>query len=101
LPGVTRDSVLQLCRHWGLPVEEKRISVDELLAAQHNGTLEEVFGTGTAAVVSPVGKLRYGDEVMTINGGGIGPVTQKLYDTITGIQLGRLDDPLGWRVEIK
>ena len=101
LPGVTRDSVIQVCKHWGLPVEEKRISVEELIEAQHNGTLEEVFGTGTAAVVSPVGKLRYGDEVMTINGGGIGPVTQKLYDTITGIQLGRIDDPFGWRVEIK
>ena len=101
LPGVTRDSVLQLCRHWGMPVEEKRISVDELIEAQHNGTLEEVFGTGTAAVISPVGKLRFGDEVMTISGGGIGPITQKLYDTITGIQLGRLEDPLGWRVEIK
>ena len=98
LPGITRDSAIQLCRKWGYDVEGRKISVDELLAAQQNGTLEECFGTGTAAVISPVGKLRYKDDVMTINGGGIGPVSQKLYDTVTGIQSGKLDDPDGWRV---
>ena len=101
LPGVTRDSCLRLCRDWGYEVEERRISVQELLEAQHAGKLEEIFGTGTAAVVSPVGKLRYEDEVMDINGGKIGPVSQRLYDTITGIQLGQLEDPYGWRYEIK
>ncbi len=100
LPGVTRNSVLEVCRHWGLPVEERRVSVDEILEAAHNGTLEEVFGTGTAAVVSPVGKLRFKDEVMTIGNGDIGELTQKLYDTITGIQWGKLDDPFGWRIKL-
>ena len=100
LPGITRNSVLQLCRDWGYEVEERKISAQELLEAQKNGTLEECFGTGTAAVISPVGKLRYVDEVMTINGGDIGPLSQKLYDTITGIQTGKLPDEKGWRVKV-
>ena len=99
LPGITRNSVLTLCRDWGYEVAERRISVDELIEAQKNGTLEEVFGTGTAAVISPVGKLRYVEEVMTIGDGGIGPVSQKLYDTVTGIQTGKVADPYGnWHV---
>jgi branched-chain amino acid aminotransferase len=81
-------------------VEERKISAEELIEAQHNGTLEEVFGTGTAAVISPVGKLRYKDDVMDINGGDIGPLSQKLYDTITGIQNGRLEDIFGWRHKV-
>ena len=96
LPGITRNSVIQLCKSWGLPVEERKISVDELLEAQKNGTLEECFGTGTAAVISPVGKLRYKDDVMTINGGNIGEISQKLYDTVTGIQGGTVEDPFNW-----
>ena len=100
LPGVTRNSVLQLLQSWGVPCEERRISVDELIEAQKNGKLEEVFGTGTAAVISPVGKLRYKDDVMTIGDGGIGELSQKIYDTITGIQTGKLDDPFGWRVTL-
>ncbi len=100
LPGVTRNSVLTLCRAWGYPVEERRISVDELVAAAKDGTLEEVFGTGTAAVVSPVGKLRYMDDVMQIGEGNIGELTQKLYDEITGIQWGKRPDPFSWRVEV-
>ena len=100
LPGITRDSVLRLCKEWGVPAEERRISVDELLEAQRTGALEEVFGTGTAAVISPVGKLRYKDEVMTIQDGSIGEFSQKLYDTITGIQTGKLEDTLGWRVTV-
>ena len=98
LPGITRNSVLQLCRDWGLPTEERKISVEELIQAQKEGKLEEVFGTGTAAVISPVGKLRYKDDVMVIGNGEIGPLSQKLYDTVTGIQLGRLEDKFGWRV---
>ncbi len=98
LPGITRNSVIEVCKHWGYEVEERRISVDELLAAQKDGTLEEVFGTGTAAVISPVGKLRYKDDVMTIGDGTIGEVSQKLYDTITGIQWGTEEDPFGWSV---
>ena len=100
LPGITRDSVLQICRDWGLPTEERRISVDELLEAQANGKLEEVFGTGTAAVISPVGKLRYKDDVMVISDGKIGEISQKLYDTVTGIQLGKIEDKFGWRVKV-
>ncbi|MFR7992351.1 MAG: branched-chain amino acid aminotransferase [Lachnospiraceae bacterium] len=101
LPGVTRDSCIQLCRQWGLPVEERRISVDELFEAAENGTLEECWGSGTAAVISPVGHLRWENEVVQIQDGGIGPVSQKLYDTVTGIQLGRVEGPEGWVVEVK
>ena len=100
LPGITRNSVIQLCKAWGYDVEERKISVDELVAAANDGTLEEVFGTGTAAVVSPVGKLRYMDDVFEIGGGNIGPVTQKLYDAITGIQWGKTEDPFGWRITV-
>ena len=100
LPGVTRNTVLQLARQWGMEVEERRISADELLEAAHSGRLEEVFGTGTAAVISPVGRLRFKDEIITIGDGKIGEVTQKLYDEITGIQYGLLPDPNGWRVQV-
>jgi branched-chain amino acid aminotransferase len=101
LPGITRNSVIQMCKSWGMTVEERKVSVDELIEAQKSGKLEECFGSGTAAVISPVGKLRYKDDVMTINGGGIGEISQKLYDNLTGIQWGRLPDPFGWRVEVK
>lgn len=100
LPGITRNSTIQLCKSWGYEVEERKISVDEIVEAQKNGKLEEVFGTGTAAVISPVGKLRYVDDVMIINNGEIGELSQKLYDTMTGIQYGKLDDPFGWRVSV-
>lgn len=100
LPGITRNSTIQLCKSWGIDVEEKKISVDEVIDAQKSGKLEEVFGTGTAAVISPVGKLRYVDDVMLINGGNIGELSQKLYDTMTGIQYGKLEDKFGWRVTL-
>ena len=100
LPGIPRDSTIQLCKDWGYEVEERKISAEELLEAQANGTLEEVFGTGTAAVISPVGKLRYKDDVMLINNNQIRELSQKLYDTITGIQLGKLPDEKGWRVKV-
>ena len=87
-------------RFVGYEVEERRISVDELVAAAKDGTLEEVWGTGTAAVVSPVNKLRYEDDVMLIGDGGIGELTQKLYDELTGIQWGKLEDKRGWRVTV-
>ncbi|MBQ1977203.1 MAG: aminotransferase class IV, partial [Ruminococcus sp.] len=96
LPGITRDSVITICKDWGLPVEERRISVDELIEAQKSGKLEEVFGTGTAAVISPVGTLRYKDDVMTIGDGSIGELSQRLYDTVTGIQNGTVADEFGW-----
>ena len=100
LPGVTRKSCVELCKSWGYPVEERRISAEELFLAAENGSLEEVWGTGTAAVVSPVGHLRKGDQVVQIQDGGIGPVSQKLYDTITGIQLGKQEGPEGWVIEV-
>ena len=100
LPGITRDSTIQLCKEWGYTVEERKISAEELLEAQKAGTLEEVWGTGTAAVISPVGKLRYKDDVMTIADGQTGPLSMKLYETITGIQLGKLPDTKGWRVQV-
>ncbi len=101
LPGVTRDSVIALCKEWKIPVEERRISVDEVVEAAKSGEMEECFGTGTAAVVSPVGELRYEEERMAIGGGKIGELTQKFYDTITGIQLGKIKGPDGWSVEVE
>lgn len=100
LPGVTRDTVICLLREWGLEVEERRISVDELAGAAKDGSLEEVWGTGTAAVISPVGHLRFEDTVIQIKDGGIGEISQKLYDTVTGIQLGKVKDTFGWTVEV-
>lgn len=98
LPGITRKSCLQLLRDKGYEVEERKISVDELIAAAKDGTLEEAFGSGTAAVVSPIGQLSYGEDSFSVTGGEIGPVTQDLYDTLTGIQWGRIEDPYGWSV---
>ena len=100
LPGITRNSVIEVCKSWGYEVEERKISVDELISAQKEGRLEECFGTGTAAVISPVGKLRYKDDVMMINNNEIGEVSQKLYDTITGIQWGKVEDTFGWTMDV-
>ena len=100
LPGITRDSTIKVCKSLGFEVEERQVSVDELVSAARSGELLECFGTGTAAVISPVGRLRFKDEVMEIGGGKIGETSQKLYDTITGIQWGRLPDPYGWRLEV-
>ncbi len=100
LPGITRNSVITLCKEWGYEVEERKVSAEELIQAHADGTLEEVFGTGTAAVISPVGKLRYKDDVMTIQDGRTGELSHRLYDTITGIQLGKLPDTHGWRVKV-
>lgn len=101
LPGVTRDSVIGLLKHWGVPVKEKKIPVADIFKAAEEGKLEEVFGTGTAAVISPVGQLKWEDHVVKVNNGEIGPLSQKLYDTLTGIQNGRLKDELGWTQEVK
>jgi branched-chain amino acid aminotransferase len=96
LDGVTRNSALTLMRDWGMKVSERPITIDEVMQAGRNGTLKEMWGTGTAAVVSPVGTLGYKGEQITINGGQTGELTQKLYDTITSIQYGRSNDPHGW-----
>lgn len=98
LPGITRNSVIELCKSMGYDVEERRVSVEELVNAAHTGELEECFGTGTAAVISPVGKLRYKDEVFGINNNEIGEVSQQLYDTLTGIQWGKCEDKFNWTV---
>ena len=100
LPGVTRDSVLTLLKDWGIEATERAIGIDEVIAAHKAGTLKEVFGTGTAAVISPVGELAYRGEKMAIGGGQIGPLTQRLYDAIVGIQYGKSADPHHWTVEI-
>lgn len=100
LPGVTRDSVIRLCKDWGYKVEERKISIDEIYNAHKDGILDEVFGTGTAAVISPVGLLRWEEHMMQVRDGSIGHLSQKLYDNITGIQLGKLKDLNNWTVEI-
>ncbi len=100
LSGITRKSCLDIVRSWGLKAEERRISIDEIVDAYNAGKLDEVFGTGTAAVISPVGHLRYGDLVMTINDNKIGAISQRLYDELTGIQWGRVEDKFGWTVKI-
>ena len=100
LPGITRDTVLQLGRQWGLRVAERRIAIDEVLAAEKSAKLQEVFGSGTAAVISPVGQIKYGEQVITIGGGKVGPLAQRFYTTITDIQYGRAEDPQGWIVPV-
>jgi branched-chain amino acid aminotransferase len=101
LPGITRDSVMKLARDMGYTVEERKVSIAEVLEAAEKGTLDEAFGTGTAAVVSPVGKLGYEDRDYILNGGKIGPIAQKLYDTLTGIQFGEIPDKFGWITPIE
>jgi branched-chain amino acid aminotransferase len=100
LAGVTRDSALTLMREWGLRVSERPVTIDEVWQAAHRGTLEEMWGTGTAAVISPVGELAYRGERVTIGGGRIGPLTQRLYDEIVGIQYGTRPDTRGWTLPV-
>lgn len=100
LPGITRKSIIELLKKEGKPVEERLLSVDELAAAMADGSLEEAWGCGTAAVVSPIGSLCYKDQVYTVNEGKIGALTQHLYDTLTGIQWGKAEDPFGWTVRV-
>jgi branched-chain amino acid aminotransferase len=99
-PGVTRDSVLFLAREWGLPVNERPITIDEVIKAAENGRLKEMFATGTAAVISPVGEIGYQERVIPVADGKTGPLAQRLYDEITGIQYGLKEDPYGWIVKI-
>ena len=100
LPGITRKSIIELLKSEGYTVSERLISIDELAEALENGTLEEAWGCGTAAVVSPIGELCYKDNKYVINGGKIGEVTQHLYDTLTGIQWGKIEDTFGWTYKI-
>ncbi|CAO0823603.1 Branched-chain-amino-acid aminotransferase 2 [Desulfarculales bacterium] len=100
LPGITRDSVIQLCRHWGLTVSERRLTINEVVATHKDGSLKEVFGSGTAAVISPVGSLTYKGQHYLVADGKTGALSRRLYDGLTGIQLGTQPDPFGWVVKV-
>jgi branched-chain amino acid aminotransferase len=100
LPGITRDSVLHLTRSWEMKVSERMIGLDEILTALESGKLKEAFASGTAAVISPVGKLTYRGKEYPIHQGKVGPLSQKLYDQIIGIQYGKIKDPYGWMEKV-
>lgn len=100
LPGITRKSCLELLRDWGVAVEERLVSAEELFEAAEAGKLEEAWGSGTAAVISPIGQLGMGQRQIVIHEGRIGPLTQRLYDTLTGIQWGTRSDPYGWTLPV-
>ncbi len=100
LPGVTRDSVIQICRSWDLKVSEQRVTIEELLAAQKDGSLKEMFATGTAAVVSPVGLIAYRAREYQVGDGAVGELSRRLYDELLGIQLGTRPDPFDWVVRV-
>ena len=100
LPGITRKSCIELLRHLGYTVEERKLSVDELVEALESGKLEEAWGCGTAAVVSPIGHLAYNGKEYLVSNGNIGEVTKKLYDELTSIQWGLKEDEFGWIVKI-
>ena len=100
LPGITRKSCIELLKNWGYRVSERRLSVDELLQAGKEGRLKEAFGSGTAAVISPIGELKIDEHVLQLSDGKIGPISQKLYDQLTGIQWGRVPGPEGWSVKV-
>ena len=101
LPGVTRRSIIELLKDWGYEVVEGKLAIADVMKASEEGKLEEVFGTGTAAVVSPVKELDWEGKTALIGDGKIGPLTQKLYDTLTGIQWGKLPDTKGWTVKVE
>lgn len=101
LDGITRKSIIELLKYWGVPVAERKVSMEEIREAYLNGKLEEAFGTGTAAVISPIGELRWKGELFYVNNGETGELSKKLYDTLTGIQSGTVEDPFGWVTELK
>ena len=96
LPGITRDSVIALAKMWNIKVSERKISIDEVMNAHASGSLQEIFGTGTAAVISPVGELKCGDTVLSVGNGKVGPMAHRFFKTLTDIQYGNAEDPLGW-----
>jgi branched-chain amino acid aminotransferase len=100
LPGVTRDSVIHLAENWGIKVIERAITIDEVLKTARDGSLKEMFATGTAAVISPVGEIGFQEQVIPVANGKTGPLAQRLYEEITGIQYGHKPDPFGWVVKI-
>lgn len=101
LPGITRKSVIEVLKSWNLPLEERPLPIAEVAEAYKNGKLQEAFGAGTAAVISPIGELRWGDMVMNINNGNIGELSQKVYDEITGMQTGARPDKFNWVYTVK
>ncbi len=101
LPGITRKSCIELLRSWGLKVSERRIAITEIFEANEKGLLKEAFGTGTAAVISPIGELSWKDKKVTLSGGRIGEISQRLYDHLTAIQYGALPDPFNWVVKVR
>ncbi len=96
LPGITRDSVITICKHWGMKVTERTISINEVVALAKSGELQEVFGSGTAAVISPVGVLSHKGEEVTINDNQTGELSQRLFEYITRLQRGEEEDIFGW-----
>ena len=100
LPGITRDSILTVLRERGYTVEERRISIDEIVEAHQEGKLQEAFGTGTAAVISPIGEFLVDGSTLVVNNNEIGPITKELYDTLTGIQNGEIEDTFGWTIKL-
>lgn len=101
LPGITRDSVIKLARHLGIPTVERRISIDEVLEGARTGRLKECFGTGTAAVISPVGRIYYKGVEYIINEEKTGPLARRLFDYLTGLQYGEIEDPFGWTITLE
>lgn len=101
LSGITRDTVLQLAKKWGLPVTERRLSIDELVDLYEADRLQEVFGSGTAAVISPVGEIKYRDKAMSVGDGSVGPWAKRFFEAITDIQYGRAEDPENWVLPVE
>jgi len=100
LPGVTRASVIELLKKWGIKISERRLKISDVVKASEEGRLKEIFASGTAAVISPVGELKFKDKNLTIGDGGVGPLAQRLYDALYGIQTGKLPDDIDWTVEV-
>jgi len=101
LPGITRDSVIKLAKSWDIQVVERKISIDEIYEAHASGELKEVFGSGTAAVISPVGTIKFAGKEITIGDGSVGPVAAKLFNNLMDIQYGKADDPFKWIIPVK
>jgi len=100
LPGVTRASIIELLKKWGINISERRLRIEDVVKASEDGTLKEIFASGTAAVISPVKELKFKDSELTVGDGGVGPLAQRLYDTLYGIQTGTIADDMGWTVEV-
>jgi branched-chain amino acid aminotransferase len=101
LSGITRNSVIQLAESWGKKVVERKVSIDEIYKGHETGSLKEVFGSGTAAVISPVGNIKYDGKEITIGDGNVGPFAAKLFKELMDIQYGKAEDPFGWIVKVE